>query len=276
MVFADDFLHDLRREVEAHPTLHHPFLKRSAAWPWTREDYKVLSLQHYPLVGLFTWYMERLKERAPHAQARSWLERVLVDEYGEQHAGQDHASLYRQFMTCCGVAPGEEDQVVLDRRVVRFVREHARMVTQEPFLVGLGALGPGHEWSIPTMFGYLLEGLERTFAPEEIHYFTLHVKQDQDHGAWLEEALREIIRTPEDAAQVRRGTLLSLEARARFWEGVQERVVLWRQPPTGQALLDALRSLMARRSVLPERGARTPTSFELAHRPQLRAWLGVS
>ena len=38
------------------------------------------------------------------------------------------------------------------------------------------------------MFPPIVRGLERAgFAPDEIRYFTLHVLQDQDHGAWLEE-----------------------------------------------------------------------------------------
>ena len=39
-----------------------------------------------------------------------------------------------------------------------------------------------------------------------------------------------MLETPEQAEQVREGTLISLEARRRFWEGVQSEVVAWRQP----------------------------------------------
>ena len=100
-----------------------------------------------------------------------------------------------------------------------------------PFLVGLGALGPGHEWAIPRMFTPIIAGLERAgFEDEEINYFKLHIDQDEDHAIWLEEALASMIQTQEEADQVREGTLLSLEARRRFWEGVQEQVVQWRQP----------------------------------------------
>lgn len=282
------FLVSLREELAQHPAVHHPFLKRAAAWPWRRDDYKQMALQHYPLVGLFTWYMEQLKRRAPNPQAEQWLSQVLLDEYGEHQAGQDHASLYRQFMTCCGVETGEEDRVVLDPKVVRFVLEHARLVTREPFLVGLGAIGPGHEWSIPTMFEYLLQGLQREFSPQEITYFTLHVKQDMDHGAWLESALEEIIQNEADAALVRKGALLSLEARGRFWDGVQERMLEWRRPARTLTWLDGVRRLTAQGSRLKpssptESALEAPKSLpdarmgglHIVYRPQLRAALGV-
>src|SRR5262249_50910364 len=112
-----------------------------------------------------------------------------------------------------------------------FVRAHRRIVAREPFLVGLGAVGPGHEWAIPRMFAAVIPGLRRAgFSEEEIHYFTLHVEQDLDHGAWLEEALVRLGGTPEAQAMIRRGALLSLEARGAFWTGVQSAVVRWRQP----------------------------------------------
>jgi hypothetical protein len=66
-----------------------------------------------------------------------------------------------------------------------------------------------------------------------MHYFTLHVAQDVDHGAWLEEALSRFGDGPSPSqarAQIRRGALLSLEARGRFWSGVQRAVVRFRQP----------------------------------------------
>jgi len=104
-------------------------------------------------------------------------------------------------------------------------------VNTEPFLVGLGAVGPGHEWAIPKMFDSVIPGLRRAgYDPEEMQYFDLHVEQDEDHGAWLEEALAQYATTDAARAEIRRGALLSLEARRRFWDGVQRAVMVWRQP----------------------------------------------
>jgi pyrroloquinoline-quinone synthase len=225
------FLARLREEVEAHPAVNHMLLCRLAHVPFTREDYKVMGLMHYPLVGRFTSYMERLLVRGPSSDAKSWLAKVLVDEYGEGSDGKDHATLYLEFLRACGVEPGEERSTKLHPAVVAFIREHVRLCTDEPFLVGLGALGPGHEWSIPKMFPFLVDGLRRAgFAEDEISYFWLHMEQDVDHGNWLQEALELYSTTREQQAQIRRGALLSLEARYRFWSGVQDKIVRWRQP----------------------------------------------
>lgn len=242
---ARTFLSDLKVEVAEHPGVNHTFLARVGTSPFTREDYKVFGLQHYPLVGMFTNYMERLLINAPDTTSKCWLAKVLVDEYGEGSDGDDHAVLYRHFLTCCGVQPGEEDTVVLHSAVRDFIHTHLVLCSKRPFLVGLGALGPGHEWAIPRMFTPIIAGLERAgFEDEEINYFKLHIDQDEDHAIWLEEALASMIKTQEEADQVREGTLLSLEARRRFWEGVQDQVVQWRQPAKTLAIAEKTRQWM--------------------------------
>jgi len=228
---AKTFLERLRHDIEAHPGVNHLFLNRCATSPFSREDYRVFGENHYPLVCVFTNYLERLLVRAPTSDAKLWLAKVLVDEYGEGSDGEDHATLYGHFLTSCGSNVRRLALTTVPEPALEFIREHRRIVTEEPFLVGLGAVGPGHEWAIPKMFNAVIPGLKRAgFTPEEINYFTLHVEQDVDHGAWLEEALVRFGSTPEAQAQIRRGALLSLDARARFWGGVQRAVVRWRQP----------------------------------------------
>jgi pyrroloquinoline-quinone synthase len=231
MLDAITFLAKLRKEIERHPAVNHPLLGRVAQVPFTREDYKIFGMQHFPLVGMFTTYMELLLLNAPDSSAKSWLAKVLVDEYGEGSDGKDHAECYREWLDACGVVKDEEWGNYLHEGVVGFMLEHFRICHEEPFLVGLGALGPGHEWSIPKMFPPIVRGLRRAgFTEDNIMYFTLHVEQDIDHGLWLEEALRGYCDDPICQAQVRRGAMLSLKARAKFWSGVQDKIVRWRQP----------------------------------------------
>jgi len=272
---ARTFLRELREEVETHPGVNHVFLARCATSPFTREDYRVMGLQHFPLVGLFTTYMEWLLVNGPDSGSKQWLAKVLVDEYGEGSDGKDHSTLYREFLTACGVGPGEEDLVPLDPRVVDFIHTHMQLVTRQPFLMGLGALGPGHEWAIPKMFPQIIEGLQRAgFGEEEISYFTLHISQDEDHGRWLEEALADRIQNAEDEHLIRAGALQSLEARRRFWDGVQSRVVAWRQPNAFSPVAEQARLWLGRRPGLG-RLARRLHPGAVVYRPEVRKMAGV-
>jgi pyrroloquinoline-quinone synthase len=215
----------LREEIQCHPGVGHSLLGRMLTDPRTRHDFKILASQHYPLVANFTTYMELLLLRAPSSEAKRWLAKVLVDEYGERSYGDDHAASYRAFMHAAGIQPGSEASYALHPEVVGFIREHYRICTQEPFLVGLGAVGPGHEWSIPTMFEHVMIGLRKAgFAADDVTYWSMHLDQDADHGAWLEEALVAFCETPEAREQIRRGALLSLKAREQFWWGVLDKI----------------------------------------------------
>ena len=231
MTDARTFLAGLRHEIETHPAVNHLFLQRLATSPFRRPDYRVFAENHYPLVCIFTHYLEILLVRAPDSDAKLWLAKVLVDEYGEGSDGDDHSTLYGGFLD----ATGGDHRTIRRQQIPApahdFIRRHRQIVATEPFLVGLGAVGPGHEWAIPKMFEAVIPGLRRAgFSQSEINYFTLHVEQDDDHGAWLEEALADYATTPEAQAQIHRGAMLSLEARRAFWEGVQRAVVLYRQP----------------------------------------------
>jgi pyrroloquinoline quinone (PQQ) biosynthesis protein C len=224
-VSAKAFLAALHEEVAHHAGIGHSLLGRMEIDPKKRDDFKIFSGQHYPLVGTFTRYLELLLLCAPSSEAKIWLAKVLVDEYGERSSGQDHAAHYRVFMHACGWRDEELTTIALHPAVTGFIVEHLRLCTESPFLVGLGAVGPGHEWAIPVMFENILRGLRQAgFGPTEIEYFTLHTLQDVDHAAWLEEALERFATTPEAQAQVRAGCLQSLAARERLWWGIADKI----------------------------------------------------
>ena len=47
--------------------------------------------------------IEELLLRAPTSEAKSWLAKVLVDEYGEGSEGKDHRTLYRECLVAAGL-----------------------------------------------------------------------------------------------------------------------------------------------------------------------------
>jgi pyrroloquinoline quinone (PQQ) biosynthesis protein C len=225
------WLADLRAEVERHPAVNHMLLSRLATGRYTRLDYCSFGQQHFALVGLFTKYMELLLLRAPSSEQKLWLAKVLVDEYGEGSDGDDHATLYQDFLGNVGGRPGEELETPLCREIWDFVGEHLRICREEPFLVGLGALGPGHEWAIPKMFSHIIPGLQRAGVTfDERHYFDLHTEQDVDHAQWMSEALEKLALDEQSRAAVRRGARQSLDARYRVWTGIERQIVARRQP----------------------------------------------
>jgi len=101
------------------------------------------------------------------------------------------------------------------------------------------------------------------------------VLQDEDHGAWLEEALADLIKTKEHAEQVRRGAMLSLDARQKFWDGVQSRVVKYRQPLARTTLRELVRLRIAAPDSMLSSTAKRIGIAKPVYRPQLRAMAGL-
>ena len=281
MTRAKAFLDRLAAEIAAHPALHHLFLQRLATSPMAKQDYRVFAENHFPLVCVFTSYLELLLLRAPDSEARLWLAKVLVDEYGEGSQGKDHATMYARFLGAAGGDPAAAQSRRLYAPAHAFIREHQAIVRERPFLFGLGAVGPGHEWAIPTMFESVIPGLRRAgFGEDEIGYFTLHVDQDGDHGAWLREALLRCADSELAQAQIRAGALSSLSARGRVWDGVQNAVIRYRQPravrPDGPVPRGTLHevALTAWDGFGPARAlSRWASELKDSRRPTLAAWI---
>ncbi|MBM4246899.1 MAG: iron-containing redox enzyme family protein [Deltaproteobacteria bacterium] len=271
-----DWLARLRHEVEAHRAVHHPLLQRLSDGHASRADFLAFGRQHFALVGFFTKYMEALLFRAPTSADKLWLAKVLVNEYGEGSDGLDHAQLYLQFLAAAGLPPGDERSTALCAEAFAFVGDHLRICCEEPLLVGLGALGPGHEWAIPSMFARLLPGLRAAgFSERESLYFSLHCEQDLDHGAWMTEVLAKEATTLEQQELVRRGARRSLAARERFWDGVLREVApddrrhAGRHAPASPGQLGDLRARAMLRVSAGSRAAPRRTAATLA--PRCRA-----
>ncbi|MCX4241423.1 B12-binding domain-containing radical SAM protein [Paraliomyxa miuraensis] len=231
--FHDDpreFLARLRAFVRSHPAVNHPLLTRLVHVPFTREDHKILGLQHHAVVGLHTRCLEQLLPRACGSEARVWILEALLHEH--EGAGREvHVARHREYLLAAGASDAEALDTPLHAHVTAFVRAQLELCTNEPFLVGLGAVGPGHEWSVPPMFSFVVRGLSRVgFTSDELDYFHRCVRRPERQEAWLEHALVCCADGHEAQAQIYEGTAAALDAWARLWTGVQRKMVRWRQP----------------------------------------------
>lgn len=223
---AELFLQRLEAEVRSHPALHHPFLRRFAEGGLRRIQLWAFGLQHYQLVRVFTTYLEALVKSIPEQEVRDWIHTVLEDEYARpQTYDCSHPALYRRFLRALGLSEEDWDRVEALPETRAFINHHIELTSLRHYLVGLGAVGPGHEWAIPTMFAYLVEGLRKVGVEEKpLEYFTLHVAQDLEHGRLLRMALARYAGTPENHERILEGAHASLGARARFWDGLYRAV----------------------------------------------------
>ena len=221
-----EFVQELRKEVDAHPAVAHPFLRRFAAGGLTRWQIWGYASQHYHLVCFFTAYLEAIAARTPDAGVRRLLRDILEDEYmRSQSFERSHPALYRRFLRAVGFGEGDWDRVPLLPATRAFVQLHLDL-TLRSWVEALGAVGPGHEWAIPLMFPQLVQGLERSLPldPAALEYFHLHINLDVEHGKALEGSLFRWATTADHQEDMRRGARRSLEARAEFWSALGEQL----------------------------------------------------
>jgi pyrroloquinoline-quinone synthase len=223
---AATYLAALEEEIAAHPAVHHPFLTQFASEPLTIHQLRSFGLQHYQLVKIFVTYMTNLVPRIPDQDAASLFRSVFDDEFGQHTIFNSHPAMYRSFLRSLGLDDADGGRVALLPETSEFIELHLELTRSAHFLCGLGAIGPGHEFSIPTMFDYLVTGLRRSGAVSEdaMAYFTLHIVEDKDHAKVFNNLLNRYTASDESRRFIRDGAMRSLTARHHFWDGLNRTV----------------------------------------------------
>lgn len=219
------FIEDLQNEIEQHEAVHHRFLKKFSTLPLTVDQISAFGLQHYQLVKVFVNYMTNLQPRIPDPSAAALFRHVYEDEFGQHTIFRSHPALYRNFLKSLGLEENTWGRVSHLPEVENFVETHMEMTREDDFRIALGAIGPGHEFSIPLMFDYLLKGIVKNtdLQEENYEYFSFHIVQDKHHAKIFNELISHFD-APEDRKLIRAGAMKSLEARRVFWNGLERLV----------------------------------------------------
>ena len=217
------FIQELQSEIEQHEAVHHPFLLKFSTTQLSIEQIQTFGLQHYQLVKIFLNYMTNLQPRIPDSSAALLFRTVYEDEFGQHTIFRSHPALYRKFLKKLGLEENAWGRVKHLPEVSSFTEEHMEMTREEDFKIGLGAIGPGHEFSIPLMFNYLVKGIRNNTAlvADDYEYFTLHIEEDKHHAEIFNELISHFD-TPEERKLIRLGAMRSLEARKNFWGGLEK------------------------------------------------------
>jgi pyrroloquinoline quinone (PQQ) biosynthesis protein C len=220
-----EFVKALRKEVLAHPAVNHRLLARAERGEFTREQWREFGLQLYPHCHLFITYMELLLLNARDAASKICLAKILLDEYGEDAGGQDHPMLFHKFLAASGISDAEIMDTPLEPTIVNMVRRHVELNSKEPFLVGLGSIGPATELTLPAMWPQLCAGMRKAgYSDDDVIFFTLHSDHDVEHANMMDESVAQLAVDEKKQALVRQGALASLEARNKFWDAIERRM----------------------------------------------------
>lgn len=221
-----EFILSLEQETLRHKAVRHPFLLRFAEDSLTPIQIQTFGLQHYQLVKVFLNYMTNVLPKIPDKDAADLFRRVFDDEFGQYTIFRSHPALYRNFLRAIGLKDEDWGQVPLLPETAQFIEEHMQLTRGSDFLASLGAVGPGHEFSIPTMFTYIVRGLKKNTSLTEgqMEYFTCHIEEDVEHAKVFNQLIARHVETEEGQIRLREGTMRSLSLRKYFWDGLSRTV----------------------------------------------------
>ena len=222
------FIQSLEEEIGRHEAVQHPFLRAFSTEQLTLRQIQTFGLQHYQLVKVFINYMTNVLPRIPDPEAARLFRVVFDDEFGQHTIFRSHPALYRNFLKTIGLEEADWGKVKLFAETSAYIQGHLQMTRESDFLYALGAIGPGHEFSIPTMFKYIVTGLKKNIAAsdEQVEYFTLHMEQDIHHAQVFNQLIARHIETEAGRNRLRDGAIFSLALRKRFWDGLNRAVFM--------------------------------------------------
>jgi pyrroloquinoline quinone (PQQ) biosynthesis protein C len=187
-----------------------------------------------PILGVA---LEAVARQSNEADLASFLvdqelvSRKAVDDLLQTHrlraADATHPALFRRFLRALG-----HDVPSLRRarplpETTAFIAEFESLCRKSSWLEGLGALGPGTECVVTTIYSYLLRGIEasKLVSPRDYIFWTVHVQCDDQHGANILSSLEPHATSSRRAMDtIRRGARRILDARRRWFDGLERHV----------------------------------------------------
>ncbi|MBI3754063.1 MAG: iron-containing redox enzyme family protein, partial [Deltaproteobacteria bacterium] len=220
---SEEFLGRLKEEIFSHEAVNHPFLERFSKGGLTVEQVNTFAIHYYQHAKMFSHYIANIIPKIPHEWDRMLMVKNLMDEYGNLNPEKTHPALFRKFLMALGLEKKDWKKIEPIPEVTNFVDRLTMLTRHEPFLIGLGAVGPGVEWVIPAMFTKIVEGLKKSISlkEDEMEYWTSHIILDVEHGEAATKILTNYLHGEDTEDMVRKGAMKSLEARKILWDGFE-------------------------------------------------------
>jgi pyrroloquinoline-quinone synthase len=218
-----DFHRLLKDEIFSHEAVNHPFLERFSKGGLNEEQVKTFALHYYQHAKMFSHYIANIIPKIPHEWDRMTMVKNLMDEYGNLNPEKTHPALFRKFLKALGLEKKDWKKFKPIPEVTNFIDRLTMLTRYEPFLIGLGAVGPGVEWVIPAMFKKIVDGLKNSISikDDDMEYWTSHIVLDVEHGDEATKVIMNYLHGKDTEDMVRTGAMKSLEARKILWDGFE-------------------------------------------------------
>jgi pyrroloquinoline quinone (PQQ) biosynthesis protein C len=203
--------------LRRHRAVEHPLFTYLECYPYDKHAWRVFVSQHAHIVRAFPNYMKLLFPRLDDESVLG-LQIVYDDEVREDGV---HADMQMKMVKGLSLLENTEPLPA----IIDHIHVHELLMREGDELKALGALGPGHEAIIPTIFRRLISGAPAYISPQ---YLFAHLEQDPEHDRRFREVIQRLV---DDNGlfvmeKVREGAEYSLNIRGLTWDAIYHKILL--------------------------------------------------
>ncbi|WUH95242.1 iron-containing redox enzyme family protein [Streptomyces sp. NBC_00433] len=209
---------NLRRFVDKHRVLQHPFLARVAAGGADREHLVAWGLQERHVSYAFPRSIGLLISYADDFRMRTVLAENLWEEFGEGDSDRAHAVLLDNLLGSMGVGRDQLDSLPTEGTTAFLTTQ--RELTTSSVWRGVGAFCYANEYLSLAEFRPLEAAVRTAFPSADLSYFAENMKADTRHTELLESLIDIGAEDESNRADIEYGVSAALDARCLFYDSL--------------------------------------------------------
>jgi pyrroloquinoline-quinone synthase len=215
----------LRRLVDDHPVLRHPFLEKARCGRLTVDQLRAFAVEEIFVSLSFPALLAEVICRIPYVRddVRHTLIVNLYEEGGCGRIERSHARLLQRLAANLGVPDRDLSHACPVAETQTYVDRQFEVCRTQPFSHGLAAIGYANEYLVLLEYPPVRHCCKaHGFSDEAVAFFDANVEADTGHMKGVEEVLSRTCVGAEEWRAVAGAVSAALDARVLFYDG------LWR------------------------------------------------
>lgn len=222
-LFASDSTLTFRHLTATHPLWNHPFLVKCRGGQLTLSEVRCLAVGMYQFSKEFNRILAGILSCCADERAQQILLENLYDEMGQGDSHRSHPALFRRFTRALDIDDDTLERLPLSAETLGLIATYLNLPHQYGYLAALGAVCFASEGLVKSLYPQLQKGIvgAASFPRESLIFFDLHIDLDGAHVAKLEAIVEPRIQTSEETKRVQRAIGAAMNARVRFFDGLE-------------------------------------------------------
>jgi pyrroloquinoline-quinone synthase len=216
-------IHTFRHLAEMHPLWNHKFMVKCRAGQLTFSEVRCLAVGMYQFCREFNRILAGILSCCPEPGAQLVILENLYDEMGEGDPHRSHPALFRRFTRELGIDDETLETLPTAPETQGMIETYLSLPHQYGYLAAMGAVCFASEGIVNILYAQLERGIKGVapFSKDSLIFFDLHIDLDGNHAAKLEAIVETQIQTSEEAKRVQRAIGATMNARVRFFDGIE-------------------------------------------------------